>query len=135
MYKYILSVGLIFSVPALAVIDKGGCADGQGNLLTTRENVQYCQSKITMNWWSAHAWCQSIGKELITLDDCLEKTSSGLKVQCPHLMGVGGSSWAWTANVPSSTGAYIVELSSGGISGFYEGRQGKAAALCRITPR
>ncbi len=118
MYKYCLLVGFIFSVPALATIDIGGCADGQGDLLTTRDNIQYCKSKMAVNWWSAIAWCKSLGKELITLDDCLEKTSSGLKVQCPHLYQIGSTATVWTQNVPTSSNYIACQVKKGKSSHF-----------------
>ncbi len=137
MKKYILIGLMLLSTPVFAAQIDGGCANGDGHLLTTGSDTTtgYCKSRTSMNWWSAHAWCKSIGKELVDLTkDCNIGKDSSTTVPCPYLASLGGSGWVWTAGVPGSNLAYFVDLSSGSLSdlsyrdnGGYRG----LAALCR----
>ncbi len=134
MNKYILIGLLLISIPAFATYEPGKCADSNGDLLTTVTGAKYCQSKIAMNWWSAHAWCQSIAAELIDInEDC--KNGTGSTVQCPHLYGIGGTERVWTQNVPSATHAYCVNLSVGSVyrsANTIRYESNSYYALCRL---
>lgn len=100
---------IMFSVPAVAA----SCAGGSGTVLTGKDGTSYCKSNISMNWWSAFAWCDAIGGRLIDVtEECIKTTGpSG----CPNLTEVGGG-LVWTQNVPSANLAYLVDLSSGAVS-------------------
>ncbi len=136
MNKIILAVLLMVSTGAFATFESGKCADGSGDLITTNQNIQYCQSKIGMNWFSAHAWCESIGKPLIDITkDCVIGDITGSTIQCPHLYDVGSSDFVWTQNVYNNHRAYYVYTSTGAIGYTYGNGKGDAfKVLCRITP-
>ena len=118
MKKYIavLSLLCILSAPVSAET----CAGGSGTVIygndadpaTGFEGTRYCKSNITMNWWSAFAWCDAIGGELIDLTkECLKSTGTSA---CPNLAETG-SGTVWTQNVFSGANAYNVTLSSGAV--------------------
>ena len=117
MKKYIavLSLLCILSAPVSAET----CAGGSGTVIygnyvdpATGLGTRYCKSNITMNWWSAFAWCDAIGGELIDLTkECLKSTGTSA---CPNLAGTGSGN-VWTQNVPNNQQAYGVDLGSGGI--------------------
>ena len=100
---------IMFSVPAVAA----SCAGGSGTVLTGKDGTSYCKSNISMNWWSAFAWCDAIGGRLIDVtEECIKTTG---RSGCPNLTEVGGG-LVWTQNVPSANLAYLVDLSSGAVS-------------------
>lgn len=94
----------------------GGCDSDSGTLITGKDGTKYCQSKVGLNWWSAFAWCDAIGGQLIDLTtECNKVTGTE---QCPNLAGVGSGD-VWTQAVPSSDFAYYVDLSSGSVSDYF----------------
>ena len=123
-----LVMGLTLSVPALA----DSCAGGAGQTVTGVDGKIYCRSNISMNWWSAFAWCEAAGKTLVSLEDCNGQNGnvSGT-AQCPNFAGVGPSNWYWTSSVPNASGAYYVNLSSGAVASYSYYRSNNAYALCK----
>ena len=134
MKKYIavLSLLCILSAPVSAET----CAGGSGTVIygnyvdpATGLGTRYCKSNIAMNWWSAFAWCDAIGGQLIDLTkECIKSTGTSA---CPNLAGTGSGN-VWTQNVPSGTNVYAVTLSSGAINhnGYGSGRCDRNAAFC-----
>ena len=103
----------------------GGCDSESGTLITGKDGTKYCQSKVSLNWWSAFAWCDAIGGQLIDLTtECNKVTGTE---QCPNLAGVG-SGLVWTQAVRSSAYAYSVYLPSGSVSNY--DRRNSSKALC-----
>ncbi len=140
MNKLILILALTISTNAVAAT----CANGTGTELTGKYKYTYCQSHISMNWWSAFAWCNSIGSELIDItEDCVPTgtPTSGSEVHCPNLYGIG-SGIGWTQNVPNNEYAYFIDFNSGkirvhdsGTAGYRNNDKQDHRALCRIpTP-
>ncbi len=135
MKRYVLLIGVMLSLPLTVLSEEAltTCADGHGNLVKGNTSGTYCKSKITMNWWSAHAWCQSIGGEMIDLtEDCTPNGGNTSTVQCPNLANLGITGGVWTRNVPNNSQAYVV---------FYAGAVDKvnrinsnwdARVLCRM---
>ena len=95
---------------------KEGCESVKGTWLTAHSpddngcdaahcnGLNFCQSNVSMNWWSALIWCKSIGRKLAEVETA-----------CPNALASGGacanfkemySSWL---NMPSSGGsAYYI---------------------------
>lgn len=124
MKKYIgiICLSVLLSTSVLAE----SCAGGSGTVVEGLDGTRYCKSNITMNWWSAFAWCDVAGGQLIDITtECIKTIGT---TGCPNLTGIG-SGWVWTQNVPSAIYAYNVSLSSGAVStsGY---RDGSNAALC-----
>ena len=115
---------IMFSVPAVAA----SCAGGSGTVITGLDGTRYCQSNTNVNWWSAFAWCDAIGGQLIDITtECIKTTGT---TGCPNLTGVGKGS-VWTQNVPSAHLAYYVSLSSGAVGHNSYGRDvNLSTALC-----
>lgn len=84
-----------------------------------------------MNWFSAFAWCDAIGKQLIDLtQECNKATGT---TACPQFTGVGVSN-VWTRNVPDPSWAYKVLLSNGDVIGSSVQRESvfhRYNALCK----
>ena len=99
-------IALIFcsslSVNALAGATKvGQCANGKGELWLDNDGITtYCRSsKISMNWWSAVAWCEAIGGRLIDINkDC---SNTGCEKY-----GFIGAYTIWTSNSKDDANAF-----------------------------
>ncbi|MBQ7412847.1 MAG: hypothetical protein IJV07_01040 [Alphaproteobacteria bacterium] len=115
-------VGLLWASAALAE----GCGNGGGTVIVGLDGTRYCKSNITMNWWSAFAWCDAAGGSLIDMTRECNKVTG--ETGCPNLTGVGGNQSVWTKNVPNSSYAYNVNLSSGAVSNYT--RYANSYALC-----
>ncbi len=139
MTKYAILVGFILLSTATvaqtptATLTEYNCANGHGDTVISTTNKKYCQSRIEMNWWSAFAWCQSIGGTLIDLnEDCEDTSITNTPMPCPALYNPKNNAAVWTANVPDSTYAYVVLSSSGTIRNNWASRENKIKVLCRI---
>ena len=70
-----MSLLLIFSSPIHATCE--------GGTEYTNNNVKFCVSNKTMNYWSAHAWCNANGMHLATwMEMCRMKSDESLN--CYH---------------------------------------------------
>ncbi len=131
MKKYILLLGVLISFGTWAK-----CPEGSGILLTggAPENIEYCQSKIDMNWWSAFTWCNSIGGEVIDLTyDCMLGEADDSEVACPYLNGIGRTKTVWTRNVPHASHAYVITKEGNVSSGHSRDYVYQVSALCRMS--
>ena len=104
------------------------CANGAGTQVIGVDGEIYCRSNVSMNWWSAIAWCDAANMRLVSLDRCNGKNGniSG-DVGCPNFKGTGSVS-CWTSSVPSGSSAFYVNLSSGAVD--YDSRGNYYRALC-----
>jgi hypothetical protein len=130
MKKYVAILGILTILSTSAHAET--CAGGAGTVIygNDADRTPYCKSNITINWWSAFAWCDAIGGELIDLTtECNKSTGTSA---CPNLTGIGSGS-VWTRNVPNGNVAYDVSLSSGAVLygyGIYRSDSKSLAALC-----
>ncbi len=123
MKKYIGMICLSVLLSTSAVAES--CAGGSGTVVTGLDGTRYCQSNTNMNWWSAFAWCDAIGGQLIDITtECIKTTGT---TGCPNLTETG-SALVWTQNVPSAIYAYFVYLSSGAVT--TSNRDSSITALC-----
>ena len=61
---------LLCSAPVFAECEGGVEFNGR------KAGTKYCVSNITMNWWSAFAWCQAQGYRLASFEEaCTDATS------------------------------------------------------------
>ena len=131
MKKLILLImALLISAQAMAI----SCQDAGGLEIKGNNGTVYCKSNQAMNWWTAMAWCEKIGKTPFSYPkDCACETSDGIPCPettagCPNLAGVGGN--IWTSTPFDTSYAYAVNLSSGNV--YYSHRYNYADyyALC-----
>ena len=94
----------------------------------------FCISNVTMNWWSAQAWCQVNGSRLATIYEmCPNWDGNG--GYCLELKGTGSRN-AWSATAIGSDNTVTVELSdgylrAGSTMGRRNGSGGDNVAVCR----
>ena len=129
--KKFLFILCMFSSVANAEIS---CEDAGGTLFKGNDGkTEYCLSYHAMNWWSANAWCQTLGWELVDLQtECKKKAVSNVPSStCPQLtVAVGTRKYGWAKNTPSQSTAMRIQVHYGEI-----GRPAKsdtAAALCLV---
>ena len=112
--KKFLFILCMFSSVANAEIS---CEDAGGTLFKGNDGkTEYCLSYHGMNWWSANAWCQSLGMELVDLEiECKKKgVSPGGTYICPQLRMLGDEYiLAWTKNTASPSQALGFDLRGG----------------------
>ena len=128
--KKFLFILCMFSSVANAEIS---CEDAGGTLFKGNDKeTEYCVSFHRMNWWSANAWCQSLGLELVDLQTECEKRGTSIVATSPcHQLQKGAvPSEAWAKNTSSSSRALYIYLQGGGI---YTGEKtGLYNALCLV---
>ncbi|MBQ6855132.1 MAG: hypothetical protein IJO11_06820 [Alphaproteobacteria bacterium] len=98
--------------------ESASCANGAGVELKGNDHGTYCRSPITMNWWSAHAWCDAIGMKLVPMEECecRDESKCDMTRQCPNLYNTSaGDMWLWTATPKSDTNANVINPSYGGV--------------------
>ena len=107
--------GFVFSMPTVSVAET--CAKGQGIEIKGNSSGTYCRSRVAMNWWSAHAWCDSVGMKLVTTNDCIcsDESKCDMTVACPNLYHPSESVGVWTATTQGSSAAYRVLLVIGSV--------------------
>ena len=116
---------LVMSTPALSAT----CANGAGTQVIGVDGETYCRSNVSLNWWSAHAWCDAANMTLVSLDRCNGKNGNITgDTACPNFKGTGSND-CWTSSVPSSSHVFAVNLSSGAVS-YYATRNYNSYALC-----
>ncbi len=108
-------IGLIILQPIN--VQAADCANGAGTEIKGNDHGTYCVSKVGMNWWSAHAWCDAIGMKLAPLSECecRDESKCDMMKQCPNLYNIG-SSGGWTTTPRGSSDAYYVGLIGGSVS-------------------
>ena len=131
--RNVLLAALVCTGAFMAQAQTTECADGMGILVTGRDNTtRYCLSKISMNWYSAFAWCDSIGGQLFNVNtECLKTTATS--DECPQIRGFS-SIEAWTVNtIDEDTAVLAVGWSGVGTSRILNLKKiNRSKALCTM---
>ena len=89
MKKYIglLILSVFLSTTVLAEWTDANCTNRGGKIITGVNNsLKFCQSAVTMNWWSAHAWCKAHNGQLADAQNiCLGTPLSGNEAACRNV--------------------------------------------------
>ena len=129
---------LFWGFPVLAE----NCANGAGYIIYgndkdpdhNRPGTKYCLSKVSMNWWSAFAWCDAAGGKLISTSECNKSTTTE-DVDCPNLKGIYPNAHCHTSTgldyFGKNNGNYRVDFNTGAIYPNYrKSRDSDPRALC-----
>lgn len=94
-------------------------ACAEGTEITGKNGHVYCKSNITMNWYTAFAWCDTQGRTLATMEQMCDiddtqrwdgNTGTG---KCLNLVGASSENlWVWSAIPAGSANAFSVTLST-----------------------
>ena len=117
-------IGLISTTSAYAKCDGG-------TQVTNTAGTTFCKSNVTMNWWSAAAWCKANSMSLATVYEMCPSwngnTGNGV---CPELEGKGSGS-VWSATASGSGYAFGVYLPLGGVDNQSLRTSDPSSAFCR----
>ncbi len=95
----------------------------------------FCVSNVSMNWWSAAAWCQANGLHLATIyDACPDWDGNVGGGKCGRVIDSSWSGYVWTSTASGTVYAYAVNLTNGLVSTSYRYSNNYAYntyALCR----
>ena len=120
-------VACLFSLNAYGVCK-------EGTEVTGKNGHVYCVSNVTMNWYTAFAWCDTQGRTLATMEQICDideterwdgNTGEG---KCLNMVGAGLNRWAWSSIPSGSTSAFYVHKSTGYVNRYY--RADTTYALC-----
>ena len=133
----ILMVGILMMASVVMAQSVVTCSNGQGILVKGINGKTYCRSKVTMNWWSAHAWCeaaQGFDKLINPTEDCDCTGVEGCDttLSCPNL--ATDTATVWTNMVASSVYVYCLRMYSGSIERCHKqgvNSGGLLYALCK----
>ena len=106
---------------------------------------KYCLSEHTMNWYSAYAWCEAQGLNMIDLNSVCGvggwSTCSALILTADEQSEAGtnstfinGINWVWSKDSHTASKPWSVQLVTGGISSdrsSHGERTVKGRALCK----
>ena len=69
MKKYIglLILSACLSSTAFAEWTAANCTNRGGTIVQNVNNQSFCRSNLSMNWWSAHAWCKAHDGQLASI--------------------------------------------------------------------
>ena len=111
----IVSLSLLMGTSAHAA-----CAEGTE--ITGKNGHVYCKSNITMNWYTAFAWCDTQGRTLATvnqmcdIDETQRWDGNFGTGKCLNLVGVfSENQYVWSAIPYGSSNAFDVSLSTGNV--------------------
>ena len=134
MKKIFLMIGICF-LNVVVLAQSVSCANGDGIELKGINGTVYCRSKVPMNWWSVFAWCDTIGKKIITPDeDCKCNGFEGCdtSLQCPNLVKIAPSGViAPTDKIHSAYGSAWVYVTQEGSLFARDKKYGDYSAVCK----
>ncbi|MGN1091850.1 MAG: hypothetical protein ACI4RJ_05120 [Alphaproteobacteria bacterium] len=107
MKKIILS--LLFCALSLNVQADDNCA---GIVIIKQNGHSFCLSNQVMNWYSAHAWCDSQGRHLATIHEA-----------CDYNGQVYGSTYTYTNKCPNGYPSSVSGTDSGYLRPFWVNHQ------------
>ncbi len=123
-------------VLSLLAATHGYAACAEGTEITGKNGHVYCKSNVSMNWYTAFAWCEAQGRTLATMEqmcdiDETHKWDGNFGAgKCLNLVGVfSENQYVWSAIPYGSTLAFNVHLSSASVTN-YRDRTSSYYALC-----
>ena len=135
MYKIVTVLLMLVSTSVFAA----SCASGKGEEFVGVNGTKYCMSPMGLKWWSAFAWCDTIGMKLIDLNDeceCDGFDGCDNTLKCPNLKQNNGNFAFWTTGTSGSTAneknkqAYYI-ASGGNIATLIKINSYSCRALCK----
>ena len=70
-------------------------ATDEGCSVTSCNGMNFCKAPITMNWFNALIWCQSIGHKLATFSNLCPRVTGPNTSTCTNIAGIS-TGWAWS---------------------------------------
>ena len=100
----------------------GYAACAEGTEITGKNGHVYCKSNVSMNWYTAFAWCDTQGRTLATMEqmcdiDETQRWDGNFGTgKCLNLAGVSSENqYVWSAIPYGSANAFNVHLSTASV--------------------
>lgn len=129
--KRILCVTCGILMLASSAVAEETCANGKGKLVQDHDGNNYCVSQVKMNWFSAFSWCETIGGQLPTLEDCNCKKCSSTAAMCDNLDPVSGAGGnvVWTSQNAGSDKVWTIARPAGR---RIDSKTSRFSAVCKM---
>ena len=117
MKKIFLILFLLFSLNAYGACKKGVEVTGKNGHV-------YCASNVSMNWYTAFAWCDAQGRTLATMEQICDIDETQYwdgnigEGECLNMVGLGSAQYVWSSTSYSSSHAFDVNLSNGTVNTY-----------------
>ena len=127
IYKNIFILSFIFVLYSATSLQ---AACNGGTEIKNTAGTTFCQSNVTMNWWTASAWCKANGMSLATMYDACPSWDGNIgSGKCPEMVA-SGCYYVWTATARLDTNAYFLYQNAEEVA--FTVRQGDGnKALCK----
>lgn len=123
----LILLSLLYVFPAYASCEGG-------TEITGKNGHVYCASNVSMNWYTAFAWCDAHGKSLATMeqicniDETQKWDGNNGEGRCLNMVGAAQTQHVWSSISSGSTNAFYIDLSTGNV--YYFNRTGTNLAFC-----
>lgn len=123
----LILLSLLYVFPAYASCEGG-------TEITGKNGHVYCASNVSMNWYTAFAWCYAHGKSLATMeqicniDETQKWDGNNGEGRCLNMVGAAQTQHVWSSISSGSTNAFYIDLSTGNV--YYFNRTGTNLAFC-----
>lgn len=127
MKRLLILLSLLYVFPAYASCEGG-------TEITGKNGHVYCASNVSMNWYTAFAWCNAHGKSLATMeqicniDETQKWDGNNGEGRCLNMVGAAQTQHVWSSISSGSTNAFYIDLSTGNV--YYFNRTGTNLAFC-----
>lgn len=126
---------VLLIVLSLLATTQGHAACAEGTEIMGKNGHVYCKSNVSMNWYTAFAWCDTQERTLATMEqicdiDETQKWDGNFGVgKCLNLVGVSSEDQhVWSAIPYNSASAFVVHLSTADVTSHH--RSNHRYALC-----
>lgn len=123
----LILLSLLYVFPAYASCEGG-------TEITGKNGHVYCASNVSMNWYTAFAWCYAHGRSLATMeqicniDETQKWDGNNGEGRCLNMVGAAQTQHVWSSISSGSTNAFYIDLSTGNV--YYFNRTGTNLAFC-----
>lgn len=127
MKRLLILLSLLYVFPAYASCEGG-------TEITGKNGHVYCASNVSMNWYTAFAWCYAHGRSLATMeqicniDETQKWDGNNGEGRCLNMVGAAQTQHVWSSISSGSTNAFYIDLSTGNV--YYFNRTGTNLAFC-----
>ena len=95
---------MTITFPIQSAVTTETCANRAGILVVGNNEIQYCMSRISMNWWTAIGWCQSIGMRPFNYSKDCSCTGENCPISpCPNIAFNHNNYYLWSGTSKGST--------------------------------
>ena len=128
---------VLLIVLSLLAATHGYAACAEGTEITGKNGHVYCKSNVSMNWYTAFAWCDTQGRTLATMEqmcdiDETQRWDGNFGAgKCLNMVGASSENvTVWSAIPYGSANAFNVNLSPANVTNYFNRTYNGLYALC-----